>query len=176
MRLKHLCIALAFVVGLVVYGTGGAMAASVAIAPKQAIALGQQADRLALQDLSEVGKRRGRRGRWRRRGRWKRGRRYRRYKRYRRYGRKRRYRRHKRYRKYRRYGHKRRYRRYKKYRKYRRYRRRPRIHLYVPYYLGYRYGYGPRYGRCSYWRKRCGANWGYHNRNYYGCLRYHGCR
>jgi len=58
-----------------------------------------------------------------------------------------------------------------------RYRRRgPRIHLYVPYYLGRRYGYGPRYGRCSYWRKRCAANWGYGNSSYYGCLRYHGCR
>ncbi len=57
-----------------------------------------------------------------------------------------------------------------------RYRRGPRIHLYVPYYLGRRYGYGPRYGRCSYWRKRCAANWGYGNSNYYGCLRYHRCR
>jgi len=46
----------------------------------------------------------------------------------------------------------------------------------VPYYRGRRYGYGRRYGRCGYWRKRCGANWGYGNSNYYGCLRYHGCR
>jgi len=57
-----------------------------------------------------------------------------------------------------------------------RYRRGPRIRLYLPYYRGRRYGYGPRYGRCSYWRRRCAANWGYGNSNYYGCLRYHGCR
>lgn len=57
-----------------------------------------------------------------------------------------------------------------------RYRRGSRIYLYVPYYRGRRYGYGPRYGRCSYWRRRCAANWGYGNSNYYGCLRYHGCR
>ena len=49
-----------------------------------------------------------------------------------------------------------------------------------PYYYrphrGYRY-YAPRASRrCSYWRGRCARSWGYHNRNYYGCTRYHGCR
>lgn len=49
---------------------------------------------------------------------------------------------------------------------------------YRPYY--YRpYVYRPyRYSgsRCAYWSRRCAANWGYGNNNYYGCLRYHGCR
>jgi len=59
----------------------------------------------------------------------------------------------------------------------RRHRRRYiRRHYYVPYYRGYYYGYGPRYGRCDYWRKRCIANWGYGNPDFYGCMRYHGCR
>jgi hypothetical protein len=31
-------------------------------------------------------------------------------------------------------------------------------------------------GSCSYWRNQCARNWGYRNRNYYGCLRYQGCR
>lgn len=41
------------------------------------------------------------------------------------------------------------------------------------------YGYHRRSYRhrgCRYWSRRCGHNWGYHNRNYYGCMRYHGCR
>jgi len=33
-----------------------------------------------------------------------------------------------------------------------------------------------RGGGCSHWRSRCANNWGYGNNNYYGCLRYHGCR
>jgi len=44
------------------------------------------------------------------------------------------------------------------------------------YYRGRRYGYGRRYGRCGYWRKRCARNWGYGGSNFRGCLRYHGCR
>jgi len=59
---------------------------------------------------------------------------------------------------------------------------------YYPYYYGYPgyysgYYYRPyrpyrrRYGRrCGYWHDRCVANWGYRNSNYYGCMRYHGCR
>lgn len=30
-------------------------------------------------------------------------------------------------------------------------------------------------GRCARWANACAANWGYGNRDYYGCLRYHGC-
>lgn len=54
------------------------------------------------------------------------------------------------------------------------YRRRPRVRIY----LGYPYYYGRYYrrgGRCTYWRRRCAANWGYGNSNFYGCLRYYGC-
>lgn len=29
---------------------------------------------------------------------------------------------------------------------------------------------------CSYWHRRCVANWGYSNSDYRGCMRYHGCR
>ena len=85
--------------------------------------------------------------------------------------------------------HRRHHRRYK--------RRRARVHIgfypyyyggYYPYYYGgyapYYYGtptyYTPRrrYRRsgCGYWRRQCRANWGYRNSDYYGCLRYHGCR
>lgn len=52
-----------------------------------------------------------------------------------------------------------------------------RPYAYRPYY--YRpYVYRPYYGggRCSYWSQRCAANWGIRNSNYYGCMRYHGCR
>lgn len=28
---------------------------------------------------------------------------------------------------------------------------------------------------CSYWSRRCIANWGYGNANYRGCMRYHRC-
>jgi hypothetical protein len=28
---------------------------------------------------------------------------------------------------------------------------------------------------CSYWSRRCAANWGYGNSNYYGCMQYEGC-
>ena len=56
-----------------------------------------------------------------------------------------------------------------------------------PYYYGYRYRYHRPYryrryykrryaGRCSRWRSRCAANWGYGGSNYRGCLRYHRCR
>ena len=51
-----------------------------------------------------------------------------------------------------------------------------RPYYYRPYY--YRsYRYRRSYGsRCSYWSRRCVRNWGYRNRNYYGCMRHHGCR
>lgn len=29
--------------------------------------------------------------------------------------------------------------------------------------------------RCSSWRRRCAANWGHGNEDYYGCMDYHGC-
>ena len=48
-----------------------------------------------------------------------------------------------------------------------------------PYHRHYRRSYRrPRAygGRCGYWSQRCVANWGYRNSNYYGCLKYHGCR
>lgn len=71
-----------------------------------------------------------------------------------------------------RYGYRRYYRRgYRPY--YRRY--------YQPYYQP-RY-YAPRYyaprrrvSRCNYWARRCAANWGRHNSNWRGCMRYYGCR
>lgn len=57
-------------------------------------------------------------------------------------------------------------------------------HYYRPYYYPYRRYYSRPYtyrsrrssGRCGYWSRRCAANWGYRNSNYYGCLRYHRCR
>lgn len=81
---------------------------------------------------------------------------------------------------------------------------RPGFSLYVD--RGPRYGYGPyryydRYGpyryydryyyerrpyysvprsyrtrQCTYWSERCVRRWGYGNKNYRGCMRYHGCR
>lgn len=74
-----------------------------------------------------------------------------------------------------------RYRHYR-YRHYRRYRR-PGFHLYI----GPRYRHYRRYRRhrsyrryrgrsCRHWSRRCARNWGYGNSNYYGCMRYHGCR
>jgi len=45
------------------------------------------------------------------------------------------------------------------------------------YYQPYAYS-RPRYysgGSCGYWSRRCAANWGWRNGNYYGCMRYHGC-
>lgn len=70
-------------------------------------------------------------------------------------------------------GHRRRHR-------HRRYRR-GYVHPYlysIPY--GYYYPYRSRryYGssRCGRWHRRCVRNWGYSNRNYRGCMRYHGCR
>lgn len=56
---------------------------------------------------------------------------------------------------------------------------RPYPYYYRPYYRPYRRYYAPRRaygGRCAKWSRRCAANWGYRNRNYYGCLRYHRCR
>jgi len=49
----------------------------------------------------------------------------------------------------------------------------------TPYFYGY-YPYTYYYyqypsGRCAYWHRRCVANWGYRNSNYYGCMRYYGC-
>jgi hypothetical protein len=73
---------------------------------------------------------------------------------------------------------------------------RPYYHYYTPYYYrpyyypyySYRY-YRPYHSyrrtykrrrsyssRCSRWSRRCTANWGYRNKNYYGCMRYHRCR
>ncbi len=56
-----------------------------------------------------------------------------------------------------------------------------------PYYYGHRKRYTKRRyrrshryrkyaGRCSRWSRRCSANWGYGNRDYRGCMKYHGCR
>ncbi len=45
--------------------------------------------------------------------------------------------------------------------------------LAAPHYR-YRRHYGG--GRCSYWARRCANNWGYGNNDFYGCLRYYGCR
>jgi len=71
-------------------------------------------------------------------------------------------------------GHRRRHR-------HRRYRRGSYVHPYlysIPY--GHYYPYRSRryYGssQCSRWHRRCVRNWGYSNRNYRGCMRYHGCR
>lgn len=66
-------------------------------------------------------------------------------------------------------------------------------YYYRPYYYSYRpryyrsYRYRPRSyrryryrrsyaGRCARWSRRCAANWGYRNSNYYGCMKYHRCR
>lgn len=66
------------------------------------------------------------------------------------------------------------------YRHYPRYRNR----YYAPRRYYYRY-YVPRprarrlyrqSNRHAYWSRRCAANWGYRNSNYYGCMRYHGYR
>lgn len=64
----------------------------------------------------------------------------------------------------------------RRYRRHRRYRRGPRLGIYIaPPYYHHRYSRTRRYGRCGHWRRRCGANWGYGNSNFYGCMRYHGC-
>ena len=52
-------------------------------------------------------------------------------------------------------------------------------HYYRPYYRPYRYRTYRRRSysnRCARWSRRCAANWGYRNRNYYGCMKYHRCR
>ncbi len=57
--------------------------------------------------------------------------------------------------------------------------------FFSPFYFGPNYYYYDRpyyyphyrhYGRCGYWSHRCAENWGYGNSNFYGCLRYYGCR
>jgi hypothetical protein len=46
----------------------------------------------------------------------------------------------------------------------------------IPLYAyGAYYSYRSYYGRCEYWHRRCVANWGYRNPDYYGCMRYQGC-
>ncbi|MEM8646860.1 MAG: hypothetical protein AAGF86_10995 [Pseudomonadota bacterium] len=48
---------------------------------------------------------------------------------------------------------------------------------YDPYYYG-GYDYTPAPapgGSCGRWSRRCTANWGYGNQNYWGCMQYHGC-
>lgn len=48
---------------------------------------------------------------------------------------------------------------------------------YDPYYGGYDNTPAPppRGGSCARWSRRCTANWGYGNGDYWGCMRYHGC-
>ncbi|MGD9868959.1 MAG: hypothetical protein AB7U38_13255 [Hyphomicrobiales bacterium] len=31
-------------------------------------------------------------------------------------------------------------------------------------------------GHCAYYADACARNWGWRNNNWYGCMRYHGCR
>ena len=52
----------------------------------------------------------------------------------------------------------------------------PPVH-YEPYYGGYDYTPTPppRRGSCWRWKRRCQANWGYGNEDFWGCMRYHGC-
>jgi hypothetical protein len=47
-------------------------------------------------------------------------------------------------------------------------------------YYGYPYAYSRAHysrqgSRCSYWRRRCAANWGHGNEDYFGCMDHHGC-
>ncbi|MEM8688048.1 MAG: hypothetical protein AAGF81_12000, partial [Pseudomonadota bacterium] len=48
---------------------------------------------------------------------------------------------------------------------------------YDPYYSsGYDYTPAPAPGgSCARWSRRCTANWGYGNQDYWGCMQYHGC-
>lgn len=56
----------------------------------------------------------------------------------------------------------------------RRYRRHRRPIIVVP--RSYYYDDGPTHGSsCNYWHRRCVDSWGYGNKNYRGCLRYHRC-
>jgi hypothetical protein len=41
-----------------------------------------------------------------------------------------------------------------------------------PVYVPPRPAYG---GHCAKWNNRCANRWGYRNRDYWGCMRYHGC-
>jgi hypothetical protein len=36
--------------------------------------------------------------------------------------------------------------------------------------------FGSSDSRCGQWSRRCDQRWGSGNRDYYGCMRYHGCR
>ncbi|WP_147361484.1 hypothetical protein [Dichotomicrobium thermohalophilum] len=36
--------------------------------------------------------------------------------------------------------------------------------------------YGSSDSRCAGWSRRCDQRWGSGNPDYYGCMRYHGCR
>lgn len=53
-------------------------------------------------------------------------------------------------------------------------RRSPGVYLYV-YPSAPRRVYRKSRSSCSYWSRRCVANWGYNNANYRGCMRYHRC-
>lgn len=47
---------------------------------------------------------------------------------------------------------------------------------YRPYTYSRPYAYSrPGPSRCGHWSSRCADNWGYGNRNWRGCMRYHGC-
>ncbi|WP_147361483.1 hypothetical protein [Dichotomicrobium thermohalophilum] len=162
MKLNSVMAAAALVLAAVFYGSGSASAA--AVSPVHAT-LGQQINTIAAKAVIDVQeRRRGRRDRSERReGRRDRGERRRRARRER--GERRRSARRDR-------------RAYRRYRRHRRRDRGPRFRLYIdprlfvqPRYYGRRYG-----GRCAYWHRRCVRNWGYGNANYYGCMRYHGCR
>ena len=60
----------------------------------------------------------------------------------------------------------------------RRHHRRRHYRPYIYYAPPVRY-YAPRrrhYGRCDRLANRCARNWGWHNSNWRGCMRYYGCR
>ena len=46
---------------------------------------------------------------------------------------------------------------------------------YYNYYPKPRRSYRRQESYCSYWSRRCAANWGYGGRNYRGCMKYYGC-
>lgn len=47
-------------------------------------------------------------------------------------------------------------------------------YVYYPY--SYKHGhYAKSGGQCSKWHRKCAANWGEGNADYYGCMDYHGC-
>lgn len=54
-------------------------------------------------------------------------------------------------------------------------------HIGPGYIYHYRTYYSPAYypkyrNRCSSWHRKCGANWGYRNEDYHGCMEYHRCQ